>query len=85
VSNAHVRTGDGSEGWRERAPFDRVIATAAALGVPPAWVEQLVDGGILVAPLGGAWGQQVVRMRKHGKDVTVEDLGWVSFVPLLRG
>jgi protein-L-isoaspartate(D-aspartate) O-methyltransferase len=82
-ANVRVRAGDGAQGWREHAPFDRVIATAAALEVPPAWLEQLADGGILVAPVGAAWDQRLVRMRKHGKDAPAENLGWVSFVPLL--
>jgi protein-L-isoaspartate(D-aspartate) O-methyltransferase len=80
--NVHVRAGDGTLGWAEHAPFDRVIATAAARAVPPAWLEQLADG-VLVAPIGVPWDQRLVRMRKHGKAVTAEKLGWVSFVPLL--
>lgn len=80
--NVHVRAGDGSLGWPEHAPFDRVIATAAARHVPPAWIDQLADGGVLVAPL-GAWDQRLVRIRKVGREARAENLGWVSFVPLL--
>jgi protein-L-isoaspartate(D-aspartate) O-methyltransferase len=81
--NVHVLSGDGSLGWPDRAPFDRVIATAAARTVPPAWIEQLGDGGVLVAPLGAAWDQQLVRIRKVGGEARAENLGWVQFVPLL--
>jgi protein-L-isoaspartate(D-aspartate) O-methyltransferase len=81
--NVHVRAGDGSLGWPEHAPFDRVIATAAARAVPPAWIEQLVDGGVLVAPVGAPWDQRLVRIRKLGREARAENLGWVSFVPLL--
>ena len=80
--NVHVRAADGAAGWPEHAPYDRIIATAAAAAIPPAWLEQLVDGGLLVAPV-GAWDQRLVRVRRRGGRATVENLGWVAFVPLL--
>jgi protein-L-isoaspartate(D-aspartate) O-methyltransferase len=54
-----VRVGDGSRGWAEHAPFDRILVTAAAPTVPPALAEQLRPGGKLVAPLGGNTVQQL--------------------------
>jgi protein-L-isoaspartate(D-aspartate) O-methyltransferase len=54
-----VRVGDGSRGWFEHAPFDRILVTAAAPEVPPALAEQLRPGGRLVAPLGGNAVQQL--------------------------
>ena len=81
--NVVVRTGDGAQGLPEFAPFDRVIATAAAQTVPQAWLDQLDEGGILVAPVEDDWGQQLRRYRKSRGGVSTEDLGFVSFVPLL--
>jgi chemotaxis protein methyltransferase CheR len=80
-ANVHVRQGDGRFGWAEHAPFDRVIATAAPVAVPPAWFDQLAVGGILVAPVGGSWGQSLLRWRKLHDGTTRENLGPVAFVP----
>ncbi len=54
------RLGDGSRGWPEEAPFDRVVITAAAPVVPPALLEQTRDDGMLVAPVGGGGGQVIL-------------------------
>ena len=51
LSNIVLKTGDGSKGWPEQAPFDRIIVTAAAHSVPPPLLEQLASGGILVMPM----------------------------------
>jgi chemotaxis protein methyltransferase CheR len=80
-ANVHVREGDGRLGWPEHAPFDRILATAAPVAVPQAWFEQLAEGGILVAPVGGGWGQSLLRYRKHRGETNREDLGPVAFVP----
>jgi protein-L-isoaspartate(D-aspartate) O-methyltransferase len=82
-SNVQVLVGDGSRGWPERAPFDRVLSTAATPKVPASWLQQLADGGLLVAPVGGEGRQRLLRFRKRGGRTTMEDLGWVAFVPLL--
>jgi protein-L-isoaspartate(D-aspartate) O-methyltransferase len=79
-----VINGDGSMGYSEKAPYDRILATAAAPQVPPPLIEQLNVGGVMVLPLGGAFMfQTLMRFRKtsDGK-VTKEDLGGVAFVPL---
>jgi protein-L-isoaspartate(D-aspartate) O-methyltransferase len=80
-ANVHVRQGDGRRGLPEHAPFDRIIVTAAAESVPDAWFDQLVEGGILVAPVGVEWQQRLLRYRKHHGRTCKEDLGWVAFVP----
>jgi len=49
----HLRAGDGRAGWAEVAPFDRIIATCAVDHIPPAWIDQLAEGGRIVAPLLG--------------------------------
>ncbi|MGB5303811.1 MAG: protein-L-isoaspartate(D-aspartate) O-methyltransferase [Gemmatimonadota bacterium] len=79
-----LRLGDGSRGWPEEAPFDRIMVTAAAPAVPTALREQLGDGGILIAPVGDDRSQTVRRYRKHGSDVEVEDIEGVRFVPLIE-
>jgi len=58
--DVEVRVGDGSLGVPERAPFDGIAVAAAAPAIPPALYEQLVEGGRLVVPRGGRWGQQLV-------------------------
>lgn len=76
--------GDGSMGYEEKAPYDRVFVTAAAPSIPSPLVEQLKVGGVLVIPVGGAqFFQTLVRVRKlaEGK-MKQENLGGVAFVPL---
>lgn len=63
--NVTVRQGDGTVGWREAAPFDLIIVTAAAPEVPPALIAQLALGGRLVAPVGSGWNQELVLLEKE--------------------
>ena len=75
--------GDGSMGYPEKSPYDRILVTAAAPDVPEPLVEQLKTGGILVIPVGGIYlYQTLVRIRKRNGKVTEENLGGVAFVPL---
>jgi protein-L-isoaspartate(D-aspartate) O-methyltransferase len=82
-SNVQVRIGDGYRGWPELAPFDRIILTAAPPSLPPALIEQLVDGGVLVGPLGVGDDQSLVRWVKHGDRLEATTLGGVRFVPMV--
>lgn len=83
--NVHVRTGDGYLGWPDSAPFDRIVLTAAPAGVPDTLLEQLGEGGILVAPVGSLFQQMLVRFYKQGSSIETEELGPVRFVPMLSG
>ena len=82
--NIEVRSGDGTTGWPEAAPFDAILIAAAGPAVPPALKEQLSIGGRLVMPLGIDEVQQLVQIRRAGTSGFVQkDLGLVSFVPLI--
>ena len=87
LRNVWLRTGDGALGWPEAAPFDRILATAAAAEVPPAWVAQLAPGGRMILPLGEPDGEQVLRVIDKGNDgeSVVADVLPVRFVPLVPG
>ena len=83
--NIRSKHDDGNIGWREYAPFDAVIATAARESLDAALLDQLGPGGIVVAPLGPPGQQNLIRMVKGNDGWVREDLGAVSFVPLVRG
>lgn len=78
-----LRVGDGYAGWPERAPFDRIVLTAAPEEIPRALVDQLAEGGVMVAPVGGQAGQELIRARKIDGRLRSESLGMVWFVPML--
>lgn len=84
--NIHFRIGDGAAGWPEAAPFDRIMVTAAAATMPPAWVAQLAPNGRLLTPLGSVAddNQELVLVEKdaHGNE-RQETLHGVRFVPLV--
>jgi protein-L-isoaspartate(D-aspartate) O-methyltransferase len=76
--------GDGSLGYPEAAPYDRVLVTAAAPEVPKPLLEQLKNGGVLVIPVGGIYlWQTLLRLRKRDGKIMEENLGGVAFVPLV--
>lgn len=81
--NIHFVIGDGSLGWSEEAPYDRILVTAAAEKVPPALVEQLADGGILVAPIGPRDRQRIEVYRKRGDKIERDTGTPCRFVPLV--
>jgi protein-L-isoaspartate(D-aspartate) O-methyltransferase len=81
--NVRFRIGDGTAGWPEEAPFDAVIITAAAPEVPRPLLEQLSDGGRLVAPIGPAGYQDLLVIHKAAQRTTTRQLCPVAFVPLV--
>jgi protein-L-isoaspartate(D-aspartate) O-methyltransferase len=96
IENVVTKLGDGHDGWPEQAPFDRILMTAAAPRVPPALIEQLGPGGILVAPIGpavqpGPFGgsesicQLLTKIIRTETGLHEEKLIPVVFVPMVAG
>jgi protein-L-isoaspartate(D-aspartate) O-methyltransferase len=84
-ANVHVLHGDGTLGWSEHAPYDAIVVAAGGPEVPPALLDQLVEGGRLVIPIGpDPRNQDLVRVRRLAEGGTVREvLGSVRFVPLI--
>ena len=81
--NVHVRVGDGYQGWPAKAPFDAVILTAAPHRIPAPLLSQLKQpGGVLVAPVGPARDQRLIRVTRTAKGFKREHLLDVRFVPM---
>jgi protein-L-isoaspartate(D-aspartate) O-methyltransferase len=83
IHNASVKVFDGTYGWSDQAPFDRIIVAAAGPSVPDPLVQQLARGGKLVMPVGPEGNQRLARVMKIGTRVQIEDCGGAEFVPLL--
>ncbi|MBY0354243.1 MAG: protein-L-isoaspartate(D-aspartate) O-methyltransferase, partial [Rickettsiales bacterium] len=86
LSNITARIGDGTKGWPEAAPFDRILVTAAAKEVPAALIEQLDVGGVIVMPVGDPVGEQILlRLERTADGFSSQHLMNVRFVPLIAG
>ena len=85
LTNITTRVGDGTLGWPEQAPFDRIILTASAPVRPDAILAQLKDGGIAIAPVDRGTKQVLVRYQRTGDELTSSDIMDVRFVPLVKG
>ena len=86
LTNITAVTADGSFGFPEQAPFDRIIVTAAAEDTPGPLLSQLKEGGIMVLPVGQSDAvQHLIRVRKSASGVEYDELRAVRFVPLLEG
>ena len=83
ASNVAIRVGDGTIGWKEFEPYDRIIVTAGAPEVPPSLEEQLGDPGIMAVPVGSQGLQQLRIIVKNQGEVSVRDAGGCVFVPLV--
>ena len=84
ISNITTKCGDGTIGWEEQIPFDRIVVTAASLDVPPILASQLTIGGIMVVPIGlDSNSQTIMRVTRKKNGLKIEDLRDVQFVPLI--
>jgi protein-L-isoaspartate(D-aspartate) O-methyltransferase len=81
--NIRCKAGDGTLGWPEEAPFDRILVTAGAPAIPRPLREQLSPGGIIVAPVGDRMSQQLVRAKKTDGDFEEDYSTPCMFVPLM--
>tara|TARA_R110001592_G_scaffold214108_1_gene466986 strand:- start:3915 stop:4580 length:666 start_codon:yes stop_codon:yes gene_type:complete len=84
LHNISLKHGDGWQGWASKAPFDAIIVTAGAVSVPQALLDQLVDGGRLVIPVGDET-QILKTITRHGDSYSEEQVEAVRFVPLVAG
>ncbi len=85
MNNIITRYDDGQRGWKEYAPFERIIFSATADRVPQVLFDQLADGGILVAPINQDGLQIITRYYKRGGRITSEAIEPCLFVPVLDG
>jgi len=83
VKNVSLLVGDGTVGWREYAPYDAILVSAASPDVPAPLVDQLADGGRLLVPVGDRAEQILVLITRQGDAFEREELDAVRFVPLL--
>jgi protein-L-isoaspartate(D-aspartate) O-methyltransferase len=81
--NVKVKIGDGYQGWNEHAPYDAIIVTCAPTHVPEPLKKQLKDGGRMIIPLGEAYHQELVLLRKRGGQLKQERVLPVRFVPMV--
>lgn len=82
--NVSMKHGDGWQGWQSQAPFSGIIVTAAAASMPQALLEQLEEGGVLIAPI-GEQDQQLMMVVRQGDNFTQHKIAPVRFVPLVPG
>lgn len=84
-ANVFLHQSDGWAGWAAGAPYDRIVVTAAPEVLPTVLLDQLVDGGLLLVPVGPQTkNQRLERWWKRGGRIDKEDLGAVRFVPMVR-
>lgn len=83
IHNVSVKVFDGTYGWSDQAPFDRIIVAAAAPEVPEPLVAQLARNGKMVLPIGPAGRQRLARVSRVATRLQIEDCGTAEFVPLV--
>lgn len=83
VNNVSVKVFDGTYGWSDQAPFDRIIVAAAGPAVPEPLVQQLARTGKMVLPIGSGTMQRLARVTRVGTRTQIEDCGAAEFVPLV--
>jgi protein-L-isoaspartate(D-aspartate) O-methyltransferase len=82
--NVRCYLDDGTRGLAQEAPFDAILVAAGAESIPPAYQEQLAEGGRLVIPVGPFSHQEMIRLTRRGSDFIREELGSFGFVPLVH-
>ena len=83
ISNLSIKVFDGTYGWSDQAPFDRIIVAAAAPEVPQPLLQQMARTGKMVIPLGAEGSQRLARVTRTGTSLQIEDCGPAEFVPLV--
>ena len=81
--NVEIKTDDGTVGWKDNAPYDAIIVTAGAPEVPNIFVEQLIDRGIMVIPVGTHYRQNLELVKKRGDSYIKKTICGCIFVPLI--
>ena len=83
--NVKLKVADGYYGWKEHAPFDAIVVTAASEFIPPPLIQQLKDGGKMIIPVGTPFMvQNLMLIQKEGEEITTTSLMPVRFVPFTR-
>lgn len=83
--NVHVVVGDGSLGLPEQAPFNKIVATCACPATPKPWIEQLAEGGRIIAPVGGPYEQDLILIEKFNNKTRTQSLGFPCAFVQMRG
>ncbi|MFB6214384.1 MAG: protein-L-isoaspartate(D-aspartate) O-methyltransferase, partial [Candidatus Bipolaricaulia bacterium] len=83
LKNIKYRTGDGTKGWKEHAPFEKIIGTGSVPEVPDSLINQLNDRGRLVIPAGARRQQRIVLVVKEGESIRKKKKSYCSFLPLI--
>ena len=81
--NIAIKIGDGTLGWREFSPYDRIIVTAGAPGIPKSYWDQLAEGGTIAIPVGDRYTQSLQLVTKRNGKQVIADRGGCMFVPLI--
>jgi protein-L-isoaspartate(D-aspartate) O-methyltransferase len=84
AKNVEVMAGDGSKGYPKAKPYDKIIVTCATPEIFDSWVRQLKTGGLLIAPVGSGFYQELIRIKKAKKGLEKTNFGGCAFVPLRR-
>jgi len=84
IKNVEIIVGDGAEGYEKAKPYDKIIVTCATPEIFGAWVKQLKTGGLLLAPVGEGFYQELTGIRKTKKGLEESNYGGCAFVPLRR-
>ena len=82
IKNVQIIIGDGSSGYKENAPYDRISVACGAPNIPQPLIKQLKEKGKILIPVGGQMYQNLIKATKEGNSIKKENLGGVLFVPL---